>query len=141
MEKVVTAMSSCRLTINDDNPNDLSLGAGTNARLVGSTLILRKQRVCNRASGNSVFGLLTSRSARLLKIVSYCMYLTHDFVLYLASRLVNHFTDISGLSVSVYRLFIAIISIVTVFLSLLTYRFIEHPYISLKQVVPQVKNI
>lgn len=54
------------------------------------------------ASGNSLFGLLTSPLTRLLGIVSYSVYLTHSWVLYLLSRLVNHYVSIASLTLTEY---------------------------------------
>lgn len=83
------------------------------------------------AAGNSLLGLLTSRPARMLGIMSYSFHLTHNFVLYLASRLINH-TSVASLSITAYWIAAAaVVAIVTTALSALTYRYIEYPFLSL----------
>ena len=84
------------------------------------------------ASGNSMFGLLTSRPARLLGTISYSFYLLHNFVLYLVFRAVNHLTDVSSLSVSTYWFITSVIAVLTFGISAVTYRYIEFPFLNLK---------
>lgn len=86
------------------------------------------------ASGNSMFGILTCRPARLLGLVSYSIYLLHNWVLFLASRAVDHFTPVARLSPAVYWSLGMFVLIVTIVLSLVTFRFIEHPFIDRRRV-------
>lgn len=79
------------------------------------------------ASGNSMFGLLTLRPARLLGLLSYSIYLLHNWVLFLISRLVNHYTNVAALNQHTYWLIGAVVVICTVTLAAATYRFVEHP--------------
>lgn len=79
------------------------------------------------ASGNSVFGILTCRPARMLGLISYSIYLMHNWVLYLASRAINHFTPVANLTPIEYWLVGLMVVLATLFLSLLTYRFVEYP--------------
>ncbi|CAG9241465.1 hypothetical protein PCAR4_1050026 [Paraburkholderia caribensis] len=58
-------------------------------------------------------------------MVSYSIYLLHSWILYLISRLVNHFTSIAEMSDCEYWIVGGVVVIVTVAISLLTYRFIE----------------
>jgi peptidoglycan/LPS O-acetylase OafA/YrhL len=81
------------------------------------------------AAGNSLFGLLTCRPARLLGLLSYGLYLLHNWVLYLVSRMVNHYTAVAGLSPAHYWALAVPVVLVTVGLSALTYRFVEYPWI------------
>jgi peptidoglycan/LPS O-acetylase OafA/YrhL len=81
------------------------------------------------ASGNSLFGLLTSPLTRLLGIVSYSVYLTHSWVLYLLSRLVNHYVSIASLTLTEYWALGAAVCVTTIGISVLTYRYIEHPFL------------
>jgi len=81
------------------------------------------------ASGNSIFGLLTWRPARLLGLLSYSVYLVHNWVLYLLSRLVNHYTSIATMSERAYWLIGAVVVLVTVAIAAMTYRFIEYPFL------------
>lgn len=81
------------------------------------------------ASGNSVFGLLTLRPARLLGLLSYSIYLLHNWVLFLVSRLVNHYTNVAALSQHAYWLMGAVVVVCTVMLAATTYRFVEYPWL------------
>lgn len=81
------------------------------------------------AAGNSLFGLLTCRPARLLGLLSYSVYLLHNWVLYLVSRMVNHYTAVAGLSPVRYWALAVPVVLATVTLSALTYRFVEYPWI------------
>lgn len=81
------------------------------------------------ASGNTMFGVLTSRPARVLGAVSYSIYLLHNFFLYLLFRWINHFTDVIALSLFKYWTMTALVGFVTVGVSLLTYRYIEYPFL------------
>jgi peptidoglycan/LPS O-acetylase OafA/YrhL len=90
------------------------------------------------AAGNNLFGILTCRPARVLGTISYSIYLLHNYVLFLVSRLVNHFTDVAQLPSSSYWLMVAVVAIITIGLSMLTYKFIEHPFLKWKQ--PALRN-
>lgn len=79
------------------------------------------------AAGNTLFGALTCRPARLLGLLSYSIYLLHNWVLYLVSRCVNHYTAIADLTLGQYWAIGGAVALVTVTLSTVTYRFIEHP--------------
>ncbi|KAG8150518.1 acyltransferase family protein [Burkholderia catarinensis] len=81
------------------------------------------------ACGNTMFGLLTSRPVRLLGMVSYSIYLSHNFVLYLAFRLVNHVKDVAALTVPAFWFVTAVASVLVVLLSVLTYRYVEFPFL------------
>lgn len=81
------------------------------------------------ASGNTLFGLLTNKAARLLGLLSYSIYLLHNWVLYLSSRLFNHYTPLASISHISYLSFGACVAGITVLLAALTYRFIEFPAI------------
>ena len=90
------------------------------------------------AAGNSLFGLLTCRPARLLGLLSYSVYLLHNWVLYLASRLVNHYTPVADLSPAHYWALAAAVATVTVMCSAFTYRFIEYPSIGgIRKAIPR----
>lgn len=81
------------------------------------------------ASGNSIFGLLTWRPARLLGLLSYSVYLLHNWVLFLVSRLVNHYTSVAAMSEHAYWLVGALIVLITTAVAAFTYRFIEYPFL------------
>lgn len=81
------------------------------------------------ASGNSLFGLLTYRPARVLGLLSYSIYLLHNWVLYLVSKLINHYVPVASLSKLEYLAAAMGVACVTVLLAALTYRFVEYPWI------------
>lgn len=81
------------------------------------------------ASGNTLFGLLTWRPVRLLGMISYTIYLSHNFVLYLTFRLVNHFKHVATLTVPVFWLVTGLAAVPVVLLSVLTYRYVEFPFL------------
>lgn len=83
------------------------------------------------ASGNSVFGLLTWRPARLLGLLSYSIYLLHNWVLYLLSRLANHYTSVAAMSQQAYWLIGTVVVLIVIAIAALTYRFIEYPLLRL----------
>jgi len=80
------------------------------------------------ASGNTLFGLLTCRPARVLGAISYSAYLIHNIILYLVFRLVNHFVAIASLGLETYWCITAVIGVLTVICSAITYRHIEHRF-------------
>ncbi|HEV3429903.1 MAG TPA: acyltransferase [Paraburkholderia sp.] len=90
------------------------------------------------ACGNSLFGLLTCKPARLLGTLSYSIYLLHSWILYMVSRFVNHFSDVAALSNLQYWLLSSVVAVATVLLSALTFRYIEFPFISTNS--PKVLN-
>ena len=81
------------------------------------------------ASGNTLFGLLRCRPARLLGLLSYSVYLLHNLVLFLVSRLVNHFTELAALSEHSYWITGVVVAVLTVVIAACTYRWIEYPYL------------
>jgi peptidoglycan/LPS O-acetylase OafA/YrhL len=84
------------------------------------------------SGGSTLFGLLTFKPARFLGILSYSVYLLHNWVLFVVSIIVNKYTPISGLSELNYWYLGALITITTVILASVTYRFVESPYLSAK---------
>jgi len=82
------------------------------------------------ARGNSIFGILTCRPARLLGLISYSAYLMHNWVLYVVSRAVNQFTPVSQLTPVAYWILAALVLIATIGLSAITFRFVEYPFIN-----------
>lgn len=81
------------------------------------------------ASGNSLLGLLTSRPSRLLGMVSYSVYLLHNFILFWMSRLVNQRVAVGTMPWGWYWALGATVAILTVVASSITYRFVEYPYL------------
>ncbi|WGS52661.1 acyltransferase [Paraburkholderia sp. D15] len=81
------------------------------------------------ASGNSFFGVLTCRPARLLGLLSYSIYVIHNWLIYVVCRLVDPYFHVDTLSPSAYWLLGGAISVAAVLVSILTYRFVEYPFI------------
>jgi peptidoglycan/LPS O-acetylase OafA/YrhL len=79
---------------------------------------------------NSLFGVLATRGAKLLGTVSYSIYLVHCIVLYCVVALVDAYIPIRALGAGTYLIVVAVAAILTVLLSALTYRHIEHPFIT-----------
>lgn len=83
------------------------------------------------ACGNSLFGLLNLRGLRLMGLVSYSVYLLHGLCLFAArDLLLNAKSDPDGGAVWYWYYATACAAVVLV-VSLLTYRWIEWPFIQL----------
>jgi len=85
------------------------------------------------ASGNTMFGVLTSRPARMLGMISYSVYLLHNFLLYLAFRLVNHYQGVETLAAPTYWIITGGVAATVISLSAVTYRFVEFPFLKARQ--------
>ena len=84
------------------------------------------------ANGNSIFGLLNTRRAKMLGAASYSIYLTHGIVLNLVSPWL-HF-GITGCEPGIaYWLEISLVGCIVVVICALTYRYIEKPFIDLSR--------
>jgi peptidoglycan/LPS O-acetylase OafA/YrhL len=79
--------------------------------------------------GNNLFGLLHTRAAKLLGTISYSVYLLHGIVLYFTINIVNQFKYITEVSALGYWCVMLIAGFLTVSLSLVTYRYIEYPFL------------
>lgn len=79
--------------------------------------------------GNSLFGLLASRPARLLGTISYSIYLLHCILLYVTVRSVNAYVPLASIPLEIYWLLATAVALVTIGLSAVTYRYVEHPFI------------
>jgi peptidoglycan/LPS O-acetylase OafA/YrhL len=82
--------------------------------------------------GNSLFGVLSSRTAHLLGTISYSLYLTHSIVLFVVLRIVNHYSPIIAMDPRQYLAFAALAAGLSVLVSVVTYRYIEHPFLASK---------
>ena len=92
------------------------------------------------AHGNGIFGLLTSPASKYLGHLSYSIYLLHGIVLSVALSLGNGMISIRELTPYSYWTGIAVIGSVIVLLSGLTYRFIEHPFLTTMKRAGQVPS-
>lgn len=79
--------------------------------------------------GFSVFGLLRSRPAQFLGLVSYSIYLTHCIALFATVHAVDAVVPIATLEPLQYWLLAALAAAASVALSALTYRCVEFPFI------------
>jgi peptidoglycan/LPS O-acetylase OafA/YrhL len=77
------------------------------------------------ASGNTLFGLLATRPARLLGTVSYSLYLMQGIVLFICRAVVSDWPA-SGLRLWMIN---TVVAIALVLVSAATYRWVEHPFI------------
>ena len=84
------------------------------------------------ACGNTMFGILTCRPARLLGTISYSVYLMHNFWLYLAFRLVNHYAAVPSIPISLYWSLTGVVALFVIGTSAMTYRFVEFPFLKAK---------
>ncbi|XUW89073.1 acyltransferase [Burkholderia sp. M6-3] len=92
------------------------------------------------SGGNSLLGILTNKAARLLGLLSYSIYLLHNWVLYLVARLVNHIVPIASISHASYLGIGAGVAAITVLLATLTYRLIEFPPIRLSSAATKAER-
>lgn len=81
------------------------------------------------ASGNSIFGFLTSPAIRCLGTISYSLYLLH-FTVFSAVFLVLKYVGLSDLLRTAFWPIVIASSALSVLLCSLTYRWIEHPFMS-----------
>lgn len=79
--------------------------------------------------GNSLFGLLATGSSKLLGTISYSIYLTHCIVLYSVMHFANSRVPLTEISNPAYWGLAAVVALLTVLISSVTYRCIEHPFL------------
>lgn len=87
--------------------------------------------------GNSFFALLSSRPAQILGLASYSVYLNHGIMLYAGLQLVNLVLPVASMNAIVYGGVILAIGLLTTGMSLLTFRFIEYPFMATSQKADQ----
>ena len=81
------------------------------------------------ASGNNLFGILTSRAVCLLGQISYSIYLLHGMILFFVFRFVAGFTRATTWSPIMHWGVIAACSALVAVICSLTYHFVEKPSI------------
>lgn len=94
--------------------------------------------------GADLFGLLRTRVAKFLGIMSYSIYLIHGIVLYAVLNSVDYFYPVKDITAIEFWLLIILAGVLTILVSSLTYRYIEHPMIlriKSKKVVPDSTTI
>jgi peptidoglycan/LPS O-acetylase OafA/YrhL len=85
------------------------------------------------ACGNDIFGLLNLKGLRLLGLISYSVYLLHGFGLYIARPLLIHAKTAGDGSVLKYWACIYAIACAVLILCMLTYRWVELPFIQFEK--------
>ncbi len=80
------------------------------------------------AAGNDLFGLLTLRSVRVVGTLSYSIYLLHMLILFCGLALLNRTLLIAPLGSAAFSAIVACAVMIIVALSMLTYRYIEKPW-------------
>ena len=81
------------------------------------------------ACGNTLFGLLTNATSRRLGQISYSIFILHGLLLFLTFGLLLRDVQIRSMSALGHWTVIAVISVVLVLLSSITYHYIEVPFI------------
>jgi peptidoglycan/LPS O-acetylase OafA/YrhL len=79
--------------------------------------------------GNNLFGLLKTKAALFLGTISYSVYLMHGIVLFTVLHLANTITPVAELTAWCFWGLILISALLTVLVSTITYKYIEHPFL------------
>lgn len=79
--------------------------------------------------GADLFGLLKTEVAKFLGAISYSIYLLHGIVLFGVLHSVDYFYPIKALSPIAFWSLILLSGIIIIFISSITYRYIEYPFI------------
>ena len=75
------------------------------------------------------YKILTSKSFLMAGQASYSIYIFHTFILFTILSLVNQYHPISEATFLIYWLLIALSLTVLILISLLSYKYIEHPFL------------
>ncbi len=79
--------------------------------------------------GNSMFGLLATRSYRTLGVISYSVYMLHRPIIQAFDVELAYYGILSRLTLLEYWLAVGLLTLPLVVLCTITYRFIEHPHL------------
>lgn len=79
--------------------------------------------------GTIVSRLLQTQPARILGACSYSTYVLHGVILHIGMNVANMFSPIKGATPLIFWMVIALIAPLVVVFSVLSYRFVEHPFI------------
>lgn len=93
------------------------------------------------AAGNNLFGILSSRAARCLGVMSYSTYVLHCPVLYLVLGLINRFIAVGALAPATFWALNLPIAAIVVAVSALSYRWIEHPFLATPSTVERAPGM
>lgn len=83
-------------------------------------------------NGIDLFGLLRSRAAILLGTLSYSIYLLHNIVLYVVFLAYHQFQDAGQVSYLTFWGLVGLSGLLAILFSLISYRYIEHPFLAKK---------
>lgn len=81
-----------------------------------------------------LFKLLQTRAAKILGACSYSTYVLHGVILYVGFAIANIFFPVGKMTPMMFWALMASLSVIVVIASVLSYRFIEHPFIAKKSV-------
>lgn len=79
-----------------------------------------------------VFKLFQTRAAKILGASSYSTYVLHGVILYLGFIMANVLSPVNKMTPMMFWTLMASLSVIVVIASVLSYRFIEHPFIARK---------
>lgn len=82
--------------------------------------------------GNSFFGLFKTKAALFLGTISYSVYLMHGIVLFTVLHLADTIIPIDQLATWSFWGLILVSALLTVLVSTITYKYIEHPFLQKK---------
>lgn len=83
--------------------------------------------------GYDFLGILCQRGLCILGTISYSIYLIHGFVLYLLFTVIGIY-DFSQPNFYHYMMYLPVVFAISIILSLLSYRFIEQPFLNKKSI-------
>ena len=76
--------------------------------------------------GNTIFGLLSTRAARLLGMISYSIYMVHNIIIWIIFKVGNMYVSIETMTPIMFWILVIFISMLVVLISSMTYKYIEH---------------
>jgi peptidoglycan/LPS O-acetylase OafA/YrhL len=82
--------------------------------------------------------MASSRPAQVLGLASYSVYLNHGVMLYAGLQLANRLLPVADMDSIVYAGVVLAIGLSTTCMSLLTFQFIEYPFMATRQKVDRV---
>ena len=92
------------------------------------------------ASGNNLFGILTSKTSKHLGQLSYSIYLLHGIVLYFTFMVIIKSNTASSLTLLNHWLIIAVCSVFVILVSFVCFKWIEAPCIASSKVISNKIN-
>jgi peptidoglycan/LPS O-acetylase OafA/YrhL len=93
------------------------------------------------AHDSSPFAFLRWRATKFLGTISYSVYLLHGIVLFVVFNAVNHIVPVESITQCGFWSIVGCCGLLTILVSAMTYRFVEHPFLSAKRPVLQRDQI